>query len=597
MFLSRFFIYEFPLRFYYVSCAFVTRFLCISFWFLVGCVSSTFLLHVFFFLKKCVSICVLFFFWKLSSYLMLFFVLLHNCLLLILNVFQILVKEKFFNVFIHFFIDVQLFRVLCKFSCYFHVFFHAFPSFFYDVFWILFYDVSTTFSTTLFAAFSEIFLRLFHNILSKSTTSRRFYDCSTTFLRRFCCVSTTFLRLFNDVSATVLWRFHEVSSTALRRFYHVCTTFLARSSHVSPMFLRRFFHGSCTLLLPRFLFHASSSTLPLPRFLFRASSSALLLPRFFFHASSSTCILLRFLRFLLRFFHVSSHFFHIFGFHERFQYLSSTILWRFLYVSSTFLPAFLQRVFSIRCFVRSFVRSFQVSCTFLERVCYATETNFVRFFHVSSTFLQRSFTFLVRSLWHMIQWNAGPRQMCESTQILDFVLGKCLQEQKRRQDGQVRWKNLRCTKQLKNFLESMEKQLNSSFIFSQDSQHCKFFSRSRTICNARTSNRNNFLTEPNSCQCSTTLSGKRGILEKLVFRIQVYYPVEDFLGIDGEPVELEWNLFPGFTTLQNLQQIQNDWQSENTTPEQLFDRIIFMSMFNDIDSTKKEIMKKFVLRI
>ena len=73
-----------------------------------------------------------------------------------------------------------------------------------------------------------------------------------------------------------------------------------------------------------------------------------------------------------------------------------------------------------------------------------------------------------------------------------------------------------------------------------------------------------------------------------MFRIQVYYPVEDFLGIDGEAMELEWNLFPGFTTLQNLEQIQNDLQSENTAPEQLFDRIIFMSMFNDIDWTKKE---------
>ena len=31
-------------------------------------------------------------------------------------------------------------------------------------------------------------------------------------------------------------------------------------------------------------------------------------------------------------------------------------------------------------------------------------------------------------------------------------------------------------------------------IFSQDSQHCRFFNRSRTTCKARTSNRNNFLT-------------------------------------------------------------------------------------------------------
>ena len=64
--------------------------------------------------------------------------------------------------------------------------------------------------------------------------------------------------------------------------------------------------------------------------------------------------------------------------------------------------------------------------------------------------------------------------------------------------------------------------------------------------------------------------------------------MEDFLGIDGEAKELEWNLFPEFTTLQNLQQIQKDLQSENTTPSQLFDMIIFMSMLNDIDWTKKK---------
>ena len=62
--------------------------------------------------------------------------------------------------------------------------------------------------------------------------------------------------------------------------------------------------------------------------------------------------------------------------------------------------------------------------------------------------------------------------------------------------------------------------------------------------------------------------------------------MEEFLGIDGEAIEFEWNISPGFTTLQILLQIQNDSQSENTTPEQFLDRFFFMSMFNDIEWTK-----------
>ena len=65
--------------------------------------------------------------------------------------------------------------------------------------------------------------------------------------------------------------------------------------------------------------------------------------------------------------------------------------------------------------------------------------------------------------------------------------------------------------------------------------------------------------------------------------VQVYCSVEEFLGNDGKAIEFEWNTVPGFTTLQILRQIE----SENTTPEQFLDTIIFMSMFNDIDWTKR----------
>ena len=46
-------------------------------------------------------------------------------------------------------------------------------------------------------------------------------------------------------------------------------------------------------------------------------------------------------------------------------------------------------------------------------------------------------------------------------------------------------------------------------------------------------------------------------------------------------------MFPGFTSLQILQEIQNDLQKRNIELETFTDRIIFMSMFNDLDWTRK----------
>ena len=51
--------------------------------------------------------------------------------------------------------------------------------------------------------------------------------------------------------------------------------------------------------------------------------------------------------------------------------------------------------------------------------------------------------------------------------------------------------------------------------------------------------------------------------------------------IDGEPMEFEWNIFPGFATLQLLQEIQK-FVNKMSEPEQFQGRIIFMSMSNDI---------------
>ena len=46
-------------------------------------------------------------------------------------------------------------------------------------------------------------------------------------------------------------------------------------------------------------------------------------------------------------------------------------------------------------------------------------------------------------------------------------------------------------------------------------------------------------------------------------------------------MEFEWNIFPGFTTLQLDQEVQ-EFMNKMGEPEQFQGRIIFMSMFNHI---------------
>ena len=51
--------------------------------------------------------------------------------------------------------------------------------------------------------------------------------------------------------------------------------------------------------------------------------------------------------------------------------------------------------------------------------------------------------------------------------------------------------------------------------------------------------------------------------------------------IGGEPMEFEWNIFPGFTTLHLCHKVQK-FMNKMSDPDQFQGRIIFMSMFNDI---------------
>ena len=56
----------------------------------------------------------------------------------------------------------------------------------------------------------------------------------------------------------------------------------------------------------------------------------------------------------------------------------------------------------------------------------------------------------------------------------------------------------------------------------------------------------------------------------------------DHDGVNGEPTEFEWNISPGFTTLQLCGKVRDLLSRLGETPETFTGRILFMSMFNDI---------------
>ena len=62
----------------------------------------------------------------------------------------------------------------------------------------------------------------------------------------------------------------------------------------------------------------------------------------------------------------------------------------------------------------------------------------------------------------------------------------------------------------------------------------------------------------------------------------------DFDGINGEPTEFEWNIFPGFDTLQLCGKVKDLLSRLGETPENFTGRILVMSMFNDISCGTKD---------
>ena len=61
------------------------------------------------------------------------------------------------------------------------------------------------------------------------------------------------------------------------------------------------------------------------------------------------------------------------------------------------------------------------------------------------------------------------------------------------------------------------------------------------------------------------------------------YRITEVDRTEGEPMELEWTNFPGFTTLQILSEIRKLMTELNCESEHVEGRIIFMSMCNDIE--------------
>ena len=88
---------------------------------------------------------------------------------------------------------------------------------------------------------------------------------------------------------------------------------------------------------------------------------------------------------------------------------------------------------------------------------------------------------------------------------------------------QSKWTISRCTVHWTSFLESMGKQLNSSRIFPRIHNNADLTRKSKKTWNARTLNKNCFLTKSSSCQRSRILFGQQETLKKLALRIQREY--------------------------------------------------------------------------
>ena len=62
---------------------------------------------------------------------------------------------------------------------------------------------------------------------------------------------------------------------------------------------------------------------------------------------------------------------------------------------------------------------------------------------------------------------------------------------------------------------------------------------------------------------------------------------KNFNTIDSEPMEVEWNIFPGFSTLQLSEEVKSLLLGLGEIPHNFRGKILFLSMFNDISCGSK----------
>ena len=78
------------------------------------------------------------------------------------------------------------------------------------------------------------------------------------------------------------------------------------------------------------------------------------------------------------------------------------------------------------------------------------------------------------------------------------------------------------------------------------------------------------------------------------FKMSASY--KELLVFDGEPIEFEWNILPGFSSLQLLQKIQNDLRERNIEPENRPDHLHVNVQRHRLDKKTKR-WNEFAFRI
>ena len=58
------------------------------------------------------------------------------------------------------------------------------------------------------------------------------------------------------------------------------------------------------------------------------------------------------------------------------------------------------------------------------------------------------------------------------------------------------------------------------------------------------------------------ISGATERWQGQVEHLKMYSSYRDAVGLDGESIEIEWNIFPGFSSLSLLREIQNDLETK-----------------------------------